>query len=164
MTTTSSPVTAKQIEIIRFIQGDLPLTSRPFAELAEKLGISEEEIIDQIKAMKQAGVIRRFGMAVRHQNLGYTANGMSCWNVPAEQVEQVAQVMVTRDELSHCYERPRFPGWKYNMYGMIHGKTPDEVHAVAKAISLETGQNDYDVLFSQREFKRTSMSYFVEED
>ena len=153
-----------QIEIIRFIQGDLPVTERPYLELAKQLGITEADIIEQIRLLKEAGVIRRFGMAVRHQNMGYTANGMSCWDVPPEMVDKTAEVMTALDEISHCYERPRFADWPFNMYAMIHARSRDTVHAIAKEISEKIGVTNYQVLFSTVEYKRTSMSYFMEED
>ena len=157
-------LTEQQIQIVRFIQGDLPVTERPFALLAARLGIGEEQVVGEIDALKRSGVIRRFGMAVRHQNIGYTANGMSCWDVPDDRIELAAKVMAALPQITHCYERPRFPGWPYNLYAMIHGKKRDTVLKIARRISAQTGVGDYRVLFSTREYKRTSMSYFVQED
>ena len=154
----------RQIQIVRFIQGDLPAVPHPFADLAQKLGISEQEVVDEIRSMKDAGVIRRFGMAVRHQNIGYTANGMSCWNVPEEKIDQAAAAMTALAEVTHCYERPRFPGWNFNLFAMIHGKKRETVMEIAAQLARQIGVSDYQVLFSTKEFKRTSMSYFVEED
>jgi DNA-binding Lrp family transcriptional regulator len=157
-------LTDRQIAIIRFIQGDLPAKERPYAELAKELGITEQQVVDEIQTMIDAGVIRRFGMAVRHQNMGYTANGMSCWNIPDEKIDRAAAVMTARDEITHCYERPRFGDWPYNVYAMIHSKEKETVYAIAEEIAQRIGVSDYKVLFSTIEYKRTSMSYFVEED
>ena len=154
----------RQVEIIRFIQGDLPLVERPFAQLAERLGITEEQAAEEIRAMQEEGVIRRFGAALRHRNIGYAANGMSCWNVPENKIESAAETMVQYDEVTHCYERPRFDGWDYNLYAMIHGQERREVLDVARQISERIGVDDFLVLFSTREYKRASMRYFLEED
>lgn len=154
----------KQIEIIRFIQGDLPCVTKPYADLAAKLNMTEQEIVDQIQWMLDQGVVRRFGMAVRHQNIGYTANGMSAWDVPDGMVDEVGSVLAALPEVTHCYERARFGGWPYNLYAMIHGKKRETVLGIAKDISEKIGLTNYKVLFSTKEYKRTSMSYFVQED
>jgi DNA-binding Lrp family transcriptional regulator len=157
-------LTNKQIEIIRFIQGDLPCVENPYADLAKKIEMTEQQVVDAIREMLDVGVIRRFGMAVRHQNIGYKANGMSCWNIPADKVDAAAEVMKALPEITHCYERPRFDDWRFNVYAMIHGREHETVINIAKELSEKIGVEDYDVLFSTKEYKRTSMTYFVEED
>ncbi|MDP8255791.1 MAG: hypothetical protein P9M14_08580 [Candidatus Alcyoniella australis] len=155
---------AERIKIIRFIQGDLPLEPRPYSKLAKIMGLSEEDIVSEIATMKAEGVMRRFGMAVRHKNLGYLANGMAAFDVADDRVDAVASIMTKRREVSHCYLRPRIIDWPYNLYAMIHGRTRDEVLAVAEKIANQTGETRYEVLFSIKELKRTSMRYFSEDD
>ncbi len=92
--------------------------------------------------------------------MGFKYNGMGVWNVPDDKVTDCAKIMISFQEVSHCYERPRFPDWKYNMYTMIHAASRDECDSVAKKISELTGITDYDVLVSTKEFKKTSVKYY----
>lgn len=145
---------------IRALQGDIPLTERPFREIAEKLGISESQVIEKGKAFKEKKYIRRMGATLRHRQAGFSANGMGVWIVPEADRERVGAIMATFNEVTHCYERPSFEGWPYNLFTMIHGQSKEECFEVAARISKATGIADYNMLFSSREFKKTSMTYF----
>ncbi len=87
---------------------------------------------------------------------------MVVWRVPAKQVEKVGKIMATFKEVSHCYERLTYPGWPYNLFTMIHGRTKEECEEVARKISKATDTKDFKLLYSTREFKKVSMKYFVE--
>lgn len=103
--------------------------------------------------------MRRFGAILRHHQAGFTANGMSVWNIPDMQVERVGTLMAEFPEVSHCYQRPRLPDWRYNLFAMIHGRSENECRQIAERIAAATGIDDYDMLFSTREFKKSSMQY-----
>jgi len=150
------------IEIIKIIQESIPVTLSPFGEIAKQVGISEDEVIDRINEMLKQGVIRRFGAILRHQKAGLTANGMIVWNVPDEQAEEIGNIFARFREVSHCYERPRQKHWHYNLFTMVHGKNKEECKNIAKKLSKVSGIKDYDILFSSKEFKKSSMKYFVE--
>ncbi len=143
--------------IIRFTQNGIPLTSSPFKDLAESLGLSEEEIVTRIKGMQKKGIIRRFGASIGHRDIGIVANAMCIWNVPDEQVEEIGNIMASFSEVTHCYERPRRPGWEYNLFTMVHSYTRADCEIVADRISQVTGIKDYRLLFSEREFKKTGV-------
>jgi len=147
-------------KIISLIQGDLPLNPRPFAVLAERIGISEDEFVKRARFLKERGVIRRFGATLRHQEAGFSANAMGAWFVPDDKVEEIGLEMAGFREVTHCYQRRPQKDWKYNLYTMIHGDTEEECHQIARRISRKTGIDDYVLLFSQKEFKKTSMEYF----
>ena len=151
-----------EVRLIRALSRPLPLTPRPYAAVAESVGISEEQVIERVRAWCADGTIRRFGARVRHRRLGYTANGMSVWDVPDERTDAVGAVMAGHAEVSHCYVRPRRPGWPYNMYAMVHGQTREEVDDVVARIASATGLSDYRVLFSVRELKKSAPRYFAE--
>ena len=146
--------------IIQLIQGDIPLDVRPFALLAEKLGMEEGELIDRVKSLQQRGIIRRFGATLRHQEAGFSANAMVAWMVPEERIEEVGSAMAAFREVTHCYERQPRKDWKYNLYTMIHGDSEEQCYRIAEKMSAKTGMPDYVLLFSEREFKKTSMKYF----
>lgn len=147
-------------KIISRLQGDLPLQAEPFAAIAAEVGISESQLMQKIEAYLAAGVMRRLGTILRHHQAGYNANAMVGWAVPAEMVEKVGSVMASFSAASHVYLRPTYPDWPYNLFTMLHGKTPDELEQVAGEISARTGISHYQLLYSTREFKKTSMKYF----
>jgi len=159
-----STFSEEDIRILKALDGPLPLVEEPFAEMAARAGVTEEKVLERISAWAGDKTIRRFGARVNHHSIGYTANGMSVWKVPAEQIERVAEAMTSRKEVSHCYMRPTRPGWDYNMFAMIHGMTEEDVWRVTCEIAETTGLKDFDVLFSTREFKKSAPEYFVEED
>ena len=144
------------------LQDDIPLSPRPFAVIGEALGMTEEEVLAKVNEWLRNGMIRRFGAMVRHQKLGYIANAMSAWDVPDERAEEAGRILAGADEVSHCYQRPRADGWNYNIFAMIHGATPEECYDVAAALAEKVGIDSYELLFSSREFKKVSMSYFME--
>ena len=146
--------------VIQLIQGDLPLDLRPFAVLAVKAGISEEEFVERVVSLKQRGIIRRFGATLRHQEAGFSSNAMVAWIVPEERIESVGKTMARFRAVTHCYQRKTSKGWPYNLYTMIHGDNREECHEIAKKISRKAGIQDYILLFSEKEFKKTSMKYF----
>ena len=146
--------------IIQHLQGDLPLTARPYAVLASKVGISEEEVLERIELLKEQGTLRRFGATLRHQLAGYKANAMVAWYVPEDNIEEIGPLMATFREVSHCYERRIQGKWKYNLFTMIHGKTEKDCEDIARRIAENTGIKDYVLLLSLKEFKKTSPEYF----
>jgi DNA-binding Lrp family transcriptional regulator len=144
-------------QIIRITQDGISITSEPFKEIAQHLGISESEIIERIRRMQHKGVIRRFGASIGHRVIGITANAMCTWNVPNERIEDVGAIMAGFTEVTHCYERPKDKEWPFNLYTMIHAYTRSECKKVAEQISKATGIEDYKILFSEREFKKTGV-------
>jgi DNA-binding Lrp family transcriptional regulator len=151
--------TQQEINLIRWLQGDLSIEERPFGKMAGKVGVGEKTVLDMIRKMTERGIIRRFGAVLNHQEAGYKHNAMGVWQVPAR-VHEVGAVMASFPQVSHCYERPRWPQWSYNVYTMIHGHSKEECAAIAERISRATGVVGYKLLFSVREFKKTSMEYF----
>jgi DNA-binding Lrp family transcriptional regulator len=151
-----------EMRLVRALSDPLPATERPFAAIAEETGVSEEQVLQRVRAWLEDGTIRRFGARVDHHAAGYPANGMSAWKAPADQIEAAGQFMAEQPEVSHCYWRDTAPGWDYNLYAMIHGATPEEVVAVAQRIAANTGLRDYEVLYSVRELKKSAPRYFAE--
>ncbi|RJR52102.1 MAG: Lrp/AsnC family transcriptional regulator [Desulfobacteraceae bacterium] len=149
-------------KVIAMVQGDLPLDPQPFAMAAELAGMSEQEFIAVIRDLKERGVIRRFGATLRHQEAGFSSNAMVAWIVPEERVEEVGPVLAGFKEVTHCYQRVPRPdkGWSYNLYTMIHGDNREQCISTAARMAKEIGIQEYALLFSEKEFKKTSMEYF----
>ncbi len=151
-------------KIIASIQGDIPITERPYLEIAENLGISEEMLLERLKKLCDEGVMRRFGATIRHQKSGYEANAMVAWKVDEDRVDAVGEKMASFSSVSHCYRRNPKDDWPYNLYTMIHAKDEASCWEIARNISIETSIDNYTLLFSRKELKKTSMEYFPFDD
>ncbi len=143
--------------LLKSTQDGIPIVPKPFLEISKEIGIPEDEVITRLESLVKNGVIRRFGASIGHRSIGITANAMCTWNVPDERVEEVGAIMAGFPEVTHCYERPRFPGWKYNLFTMVHAYSREECEKIAREISVATGIKDYGILFSEREFKKTGV-------
>lgn len=150
-------MTQIQKRILLLTQEGIPITSSPYNEISRKLGITEEEVVKQITLMKEKGIIRRFGASIGHREIGITANAMCVWNVPDQKVEDVGKIMASIDDVTHCYARPRRPGWPYNIFTMVHSYSRDECIDIIKKISNIVDIHDYRIFFSEKEFKKTGI-------
>ncbi|HDP70010.1 MAG TPA: Lrp/AsnC family transcriptional regulator [Actinobacteria bacterium] len=155
---------AKEISLIKQIQGDILLEERPFKKIANGIDVSEKWVVEKIDELKRLGIIRRFGAILRHKEVGFKFNAMGAWIVSKERVDEVGRIMTSFEEVSHCYERPTYPDWPYNLFTMIHGRSQEECEDVATAISEAIGIENYKLLYSTKEFKKASMKYFLDED
>lgn len=141
-------------------QTGLPLDPRPYHWLAAELGVTPELVMERISAMLDDGRIRRIGAVPNHYRLGYTANGMTVWDIPDEHIEAAGREVGALDFVSHCYHRPRrLPDWPYNLFAMVHGHTRAEVHSQVERIAglLGPRQRAHDILFSSRILKKTGL-------
>jgi len=149
-------------KIIRIIQEDLPLVIEPYKEIARELRITEDELINKIKEFSEKGIIRRFGTILNHRNVGFKANAMVVWKVPNDRIKDVSKIMILFPQVSHCYERPTFEGWPYNIFTMVHEETRHGCEKVVKEIANAINVNEYEMLYSTDELKKISMKYFIE--
>ena len=154
--------TEQDKDFIRELQKDMEIIDEPFVQAANNLGITEDELFAKMKHYESMGVLRRFAAILRHRQVGFTANGMIVWKVPEGRITSVGETLGSFPQVSHCYERPTYDDWPYNVFSMIHCKTHDEAHDVAKTIQNQINVDEYKILFSSREFKKTRVEYFVE--
>jgi len=147
---------------IRELQKDMEIIDEPFVKAAKNLGITENELFEKMKYYEDNGIMRRFAAILRHRQVGFTANGMIVWKVPEDRITEVGEKLGAFPQVTHCYERPTYPDWPYNVFSMIHCKTQDEAHEVAKTIQEQINVPEYQILFSSREFKKIRVEYFVE--
>lgn len=146
--------------IVAATQAGLPLVCEPYRAIAEKLGLDEADIIARLKRLLGEGAIRRIGAIPNHYALGFTANGMSVWDVADDAVAGIGAKIGALDEVTHCYERPRhLPLWPYNLFAMVHGHTREEVRAKVERIAQLIGSaaRAHDILFSTRILKKTGL-------
>ena len=144
--------------ILETLPADFPVTERPYEDMAREMGITGQALIDELAALKAGGYIRRVSAMVSHRAVSYEGNAMVVWHVPDDEMERTGAIMAGFDEVSHCYERATGGYWPYNLYTMVHGRTPEECLAVIERMASQSGIGDYRVLFSLREFKKTSFT------
>ena len=157
-------LTPDERDLVVEIQGGLPITEAPYADVAAAIGADVEWVIETIKRFEREGKVRRVGVIPNHYALGYTENGMTVWDVPEEVLDEVGPAVADLDFVTHCYERPRHAGvWEYNFFAMTHGRTEAESERrIAEVRELMTehwdvGANDWDTLFSTRILKKTGI-------
>ncbi len=145
-------------EILYAIQDGIPLIREPFSVAAAHLGITPNEVVERLKRMRDEKVIRKFGLFVWKNKVGVIANAMVVWAVPSERLQDVAEFLSGFKEVTHCYERRTTPKWRYNLYTMVHGAKRKAVKDFVETLSAEVGVDDYEILFSLKEFVRRSTS------
>ncbi len=148
--------------LIEALQDGLPLVARPFAALAVATGLTEDEVLARIGRLGEDGVIRRFGVIVRHRELGYRANAMTVWDVPDDAVGDAGRRLAALDFVTLCYRRPRrLPDWPYNLFAMIHGRDRATVERLVDRATEAAGLTGRPraILFSRRRFKQRGARY-----
>jgi DNA-binding Lrp family transcriptional regulator len=146
--------------IVEATQAGLPLTPRPYAAVAEALGLTETAVIDRLAAMQARGVVRRIAAAPNHYALGVTANGMTVWDLDDARASELGAQVGALDFVSHAYLRPRVPPlWPYNLFAMVHGRDRAEVEAKRAEIAALLGPaaRANDILYSTRILKKTGL-------
>jgi DNA-binding Lrp family transcriptional regulator len=141
-------------------QGGLPLVARPYEALGATLGIAGAEVRRRLAALLEAGIIRRIGAVPNHYAIGWTANGMSVWDVADAAVDALGEQVGALDFVTHCYRRPRaLPAWPYNLFAMVHGASRAEVADKAMIIAGVLGSHcrGHDILFSTRILKKAGL-------
>ena len=155
-------LTEQDCQLIAAIQGGLPLVSHPYAEVGRHIGMAEEQVIARIGEMQESGIIKRFGVVVRHHELGYTSNAMVVWDVPESRLDEVGESLGAQACVTLCYQRPRrLPEWPYNLFCMIHGRSREKVLAQVEQMVGELGLDDirHNILFSGQRFKQRGARY-----
>ena len=146
--------------LVAATQGGLPLVARPYEAVGAMLGVPGERVRERLGQMLDQGLIRRIGAVPHHVKLGFVANGMSVWDVDDLQVDELGERVGALPGVSHCYRRPRhLPLWPYNLFAMLHGRSPAEVQAQAAEIAALLGPacRQHDILYSTAVLKKTGL-------
>src|SRR5919197_5957 len=154
-------LTHRDKEFIRELQKDLSVAPEPFRELADNLGITTDDLFAKAKEYENIGIMRRFAAILRHRDAGFVANGMVVWNVPEDKIDEVGFKLAAFPQVSHCYRRPVYPDWRFNLFSMVHARSLQAAEKMATEMSAIIGIEDYQILFSSREFKKERVKYFV---
>ena len=162
--TVDPDLTETDVSFIREMQEDLPLESKPFDAMAGRLGLSVDELFVKADEMVARRLMRRYAAVLHHRRAGFSANAMVVWNVPEYRSVEVGMAMAKHPAVTHCYERPRYEDWRFSHFTMIHAVTRGECEEIASRIAHDTGIEDYQLLYSHREYKKTRVRYFVDDN
>jgi siroheme decarboxylase len=152
------------VAVIRATQGDLPIVPEPYAPAAADLGVTQERLLEHMAGMQERGLLRRVAAILFHRRAGFSANGMGVWKVPEDRILEIGPRMAAFRGISHCYQRPTYADWPYQIFTMAHGRSKDECDAILDAIAEEIGCiEDRATLYSSTEFKKVRLLYFTED-
>lgn len=154
------PITSSDRAIIRVLQGDTEIRPDYFSALAAKLGMNEWDLLSTLELWRRRGRLKRIGLLLAHRNAGWTANGMCCWRIDGDTAE-AGRALAACDEVTHCYERPEAPIFPFNLFAMIHARSPEEASATFARLEESCQLSAGTMLISTREYKKTSMTFFA---
>ena len=150
------------LQLRRLLEAGLPLAARPYQLLAERIGASEEAVLEQVRRWNDSGLFRRMGLVIKHRALGFRANAMLVMDIPDERVDEVGRSLGQVAGVNLCYQRPRrLPEWPYNLFCMVHGREREQVCRLIDNMLTEQGLRDvpHQLLFSTRAFKQCGGRY-----
>jgi DNA-binding Lrp family transcriptional regulator len=128
--------------------------------LARELGLEEDEVVRRVQALADKRVMRRFGATLRHQRSGFASNVMVAWRVPPSRAREVGERLAAFRNVSHCYWREPCEGFSYNLFSMVHGRDEAECRSLVREMAGQAQAEEFELLFSLEELKKTSMRYF----
>jgi len=153
----------EDVATIRGTQGPMTVQPAAYAPAAERLGVSEEEVVRRLRSLQERGGLRRVAAILYHRRAGFSANGMGVWAVPEEEILATGKRMAAFRGISHCYQRPTYADWPYSVFTMAHGRSKDECDAILDSIAEQTGIRERATLYSSTEYKKVRMLYFTED-
>ncbi|WP_457746117.1 siroheme decarboxylase subunit alpha [Sulfurimonas sp.] len=148
-------------EIIKRAQYDIEFVEEPFAKIIDDLDIDYEKFFSILQELQDAGIMRRFASILNHRKAGFNANAMVVWDVDEANGEAIGENAAAFSAVSHCYLRPKYPNWPYNLFTMVHGKTTEETNAIIEEMASEIESKSHMPLYSSREFKKVRIEYFT---
>jgi DNA-binding Lrp family transcriptional regulator len=150
--------------VIRATQGDMPVVAEPYAPAAAELGVTVDALVDHLHGMVERGLLRRVAAILFHRRAGFSANGMGVWKVPEDKILEIGPRMASFRGISHCYQRPTYEDWPYQLFTMAHGRSKEECDAVLDAVAAATPDlQDRAILYSSTEFKKIRLLYFTDD-
>ena len=142
-------------EILAALEGGLPLVPDPFGEIGKRVGLTGAEVLSRVRALHDAGIIRRIRARINQQQLGITANALVAWDCGEKRASEIGSLFASFPRITHCYERGPVPGrWDYTLYTVHHGFSREEVENEVRELAGQAGLSRYLILFSTEEFNR----------
>jgi siroheme decarboxylase len=161
----AQPYDDRDVAVIRALQGPMEAVERPYDAAAERVGISTEDLLEQLGGMVDRKLLRRVAAILFHRRAGFSANGMGVWKVPEEEIMETGRRMASFRGISHCYQRPTYGDWPYSVFTMAHGRSKEECDAILNSIAEECGMgpDDRATLYSSTEYKKIRLHYFTDD-
>jgi siroheme decarboxylase len=158
------PYDDTDVAVVRATQGDLPVVSEPYADAARQIGMPVAQLLDHLNGMAERRLLRRVAAILFHRRAGFSANGMGVWRVPDDKIAEYGPRMAAFRGISHCYERPTYEDWRYQIFTMAHGRSKEECDAILDAIADELPAiQERATLYSSTEFKKVRLLYFTDD-
>lgn len=158
-----TPLTPGEIDCIRLLQRDLPLQPRPFDALAKNGTMAGEDLLGTARSLLKRGQMRRFGAVLQSRKPGFSASAMGVWIVPEARVDEIGARMSQNKAVSHCYLRPVYDDWPYNLYTIVHGRSVDECESIINDLAIDTGIDEKQALYPTKEYKKARINLFSAE-
>jgi len=150
--------------IVERAQYDIDIVSEPFKKIIDELDITYDKFFEILKELQESGMMRRFASILNHRKAGFNANAMVVWDVEeGEKGEEIGAAAAAFSAVSHCYLRPKYANWPYNLFTMVHGKTKEETNGIIEEMAKEIPSKTHMPLYSSREFKKVRIEYFTPE-
>jgi siroheme decarboxylase len=157
------PYDERDVAVIRALQGPMEPVERPYDEAAAAVGMTTEQLLEQLRGMIDRKLLRRVAAILFHRRAGFSANGMGVWKVPEGEELEYGKRMASFRGISHCYQRPTYADWPYSVFTMAHGRSKEECDAILDAIAEDTGVAERATLYSSTEFKKIRLLYFTDD-
>jgi DNA-binding Lrp family transcriptional regulator len=158
-----TPLTPSEIESVRLLQREIPLQPRPFDMLTRGTNVAPEELLAAARALQKRGQIRRFSVAVNARKSGFAATAMGVWVVPDDRCDEIGAKLSQHKAVSHCYRRPTYPDWPYNLYTTVHARSVDECESIINDLAVDNGLDQKQTLFPTKEYKKARLQFFSHE-
>jgi len=157
------PLTPHEVECVRLLQRDLPLQPRPFDALAKNTGVAADDLLSTARTLQKRGQIRRFGAIVQQRKSGFSASAMGVWIVAENKIDEMGVRLSQNRAVTHCYLRPVYYDWPYNMYTIVHGRSVDECESIINDLAADTGLSEKQALYPTKEYKKARIALFAPE-
>jgi len=158
-----TPLTPLELEAVRLLQRDLPLQPRPFDAIARTAALSADDLLTAARGLLKRGQMRRFAATVSSRKSGFTASAMGVWIVSPDRADDYAAKLVQHRAVSHCYLRPVYDDWPYNLYTIVHARSVDECESVINDLAIDSGLTEKQTLFPTKEYKKVRINFFSRE-
>jgi DNA-binding Lrp family transcriptional regulator len=135
-------------KILRAVQSNLPIAEKPWAALADELGLSEEQVIQRLADLKKRGIIRRIGGNFDSTSLGWAAT-LCAAKVPEDKFDEFVEAVNAYPGVTHNYRRDH----EYNVWFTFIAETMDQIEENLAAIAETTGVADICSMPSLRKYK-----------
>ncbi len=158
----SNNLTDIELKVLSVLQRGMPATTTPYRDMAERIGIETQELLEVIEKWQKDGILRRVGAIVNHFKVGITSGAMVTWRVESDRLQEVGRMLAEFEQVSHAYERVTTANWSYNLYTMVHGHSDEQVLETVKQMAAAVKVDDYMLLTTERELKKAPPTYVTD--